>query len=185
MWLEAIITHEDLVQVVKQFLPVKIYLHHEGDEVKTDRWLRLDSATEVALIADEGLEVTCPAELTWGIAGMSPSVKVDALRVRIRPQVTEVHKGHILDFHIEVEEADFHSLPAFIDGPIVKAVNAALATKKIPWNFTETLTRTVGLGKMFDPVEALSLEVQWGKRRVTAEAITLVVSFKVGFVRGD
>src|SRR5579863_10365587 len=75
MWLEAIFTHEDLVQVMQEFLPVKIYLHHEGEEVKADRWLLLGSATEMALIAEEGLQMTCPAELTWGIAGMSPSVK--------------------------------------------------------------------------------------------------------------
>ena len=43
MWLEAIITQEDLIEVTKEFLPVKIYLHHEGDEVKTDRWLLLQA----------------------------------------------------------------------------------------------------------------------------------------------
>jgi hypothetical protein len=185
MWLEAIITEEDFLDVMKQFLPVKIYLHHEGEEVKTDRWLLLQSATEVDLIANEGLQVTCPAELVWGIAGMSPTVKVDALRVMIRPQVTEMNKGNVLEFHIQVEEADFHSLPSFIDGPIVKAINLALATKKIPWNFTETLTRKVPLGKMFDPVEELSIKVEWGKMRIEAPALTLVISFKMGFVRGD
>ena len=183
MWLEAIITKEDLVKVMKQVLPVKIYLHHEGDEVKTDRWLLLQSATEVALIPDEGLQVTCPAELTWGIAGMSPSVKVDALRVMILPRVVEVHKGHVLDFHIQVEEADFHSLPGFIDASIVKAVNAALSTRKPTWSFTETLTRTVGLGTTFDPVTALQIDASEGKVRVTAEALSFVVSFKLDFVR--
>jgi len=185
MWLEAIFTHEDLVQVMQAFLPVKIYLHHEGEEVKADRWLLLGSATEMALIAEEGLQVTCPAELTWGIAGMSPSVKIDALRVLIRPKVTEVHKGHVLEFHIQVEEADFHSLPAFFDAPIIKTVNAALATKKLPWNFTETLTRTVGLGKMFDPVEALKIGVLGGKQRTDASALALVICLELGFVRGD
>ncbi len=185
MWLEAIIAQEDFVQLMKEFLPVKIYLHHEGEEVKTDRWLLLQSASEVALVANEGLQVTCPAELVWGIAGISPTVKVDALRVMIRPQLTEVHKGLVLDFHIQIQEADFHSLPAFCDGPVVKAINAALATKKIPWNVSETLTRKVPLGKMFDPLEALDIKVAWGKQRVDTAAVTLVVSFKIGFVRGD
>jgi hypothetical protein len=185
MWLEAIITQEDLIQVTQEFLPVKIYLHREGEEVKTDRWLLLQSPTEVVIVPEQGLQITCPAELTWGIAGMSPSVKVDALRVLIRPEVVEMHEGHILDFHIQVEEADFHNVPAFIDGAVVKAINAALATKKLAWNFTETLTRKVGLGTVFDPIEALTIQVLWGKQRIGAEAVTLVVSFKIGFARGD
>jgi hypothetical protein len=185
MWLEATLAQEDLVQVMKKFLPVKIYLHHEGDEVKTDRWLLLQTATEVALVVDEGLEVTCPAELVWGIAGLQPTVKVDALRVMIRPVINELHKGHTLDFHLQVEEADFHSLPGFMDGTVVKAINAALATKTIPWNFTETLTRNVPLGKMFDPVEALDIRVSWGKVRIQATALALAISFKIDIVRAD
>jgi hypothetical protein len=185
MWLEAIITEEDLVQVMKRFLPVKIYLHSEGDEVKRDRWLLLQPATEVVLVPDQGLQVTCPAELTWGMLGMSPTVKIDALRVLIRPQVTQRHKGHVLEFHLEVDEADLHSLPDFVDATVVKAVNAALATKELAWNFTQTLTRTVGLGDRLDPVEALTIEVLWGKHRIGAAALTLVVSFDIGFVRTD
>jgi hypothetical protein len=184
MWLEASIAQEDFVRVMQQFLPVKIYLHHEGDEAKLDRWLSLGSATAVTLVADAGLQVTCPAQLTWGIAGMSPHVSVDALRVLIRPQVVEAHDGHVLEFHIQIEEADFHGIPAFVSGPIIKAVNAALATKKLPWNFKETLTRTVGLGTMFDPVEGLKIDVLHGVPRVTASALCLVVSLDIGFVRG-
>ena len=185
MWLEAILAQEDLVLLMREFLPVKIYLHHEGGEVDKDRWLMLQTATDVALVADEGLEITCPAELTWGIAGMSPSVKVDALRVMIRPRINELHKGHTLDFHLQVEEAAFHGLPAFMDGTVVKAINAALATKTIPWNFTKTLTQNVPLGKMFDPLEALDIHVKWGKVRIEPGALTLAISFKIDIVRAD
>lgn len=185
MWLEAIITKEDLVQAMGQLLPVKIYLYGDCEEANPHRWLQLRSATAVALVPEEGLRVTCPAELSWTIAGMNPTVKLDELRVLLRPQVVEKHKGQALEFQIEVEEADFHSLPGFLDAPIVKAVNAALATKKLPWNFTDTLTRTVGLGKMLEPIEALQIDVLWGKHRIGAEALTLVVSFKLTFVRGD
>ena len=187
MWLEAIITQEDLIQVVRQFLPVKILLQGEGEEKEreTDRWLLLHEATQVALVPDEGLRVTCPAELSWSIARMSPTVKIDELRVLLRPEVVELNKGHVLEFNIEVEEMDFHSLPHFIDATIVKAVNAALSATKLRWNFTETLTRTVGLGKMFHPIEALKIGVSWGKQRISPDALVLVVSFKLGFVRGD
>ena len=188
MWLEAIITKEDLVQVIREILPAKINLQPEeesGKEKPAERWLLLHPATEVTLVPDQGLRVTCPAELTWSIAGMSPSVKLDELSVLLRPQVVEKNKGQVLEFQLEIEELEFHSLPEFLDGTIVKAVNAALADKKIPWNFTETLTRTVGLGKVLDPVESLKIEVLWGKRRIGADVLTLVLSFKLTFVRGD
>ncbi len=191
MWLEAIISQEDLVQVLGEFLPVKIHLDREKDEKdepkkdQPERSLFLLAPTEVALVPEQGVRVTCPAELTWSIAGVSPSMKIDSLQVMIRPEVVEKNKGHVLEFGMEVEVADFHALPSFIDATIVKAVNAALATKKPGWNFTETLTRTVGLGKMFDPVEALKIEVAWGKTKIGVEALGLVVSFNLGFVRAD
>jgi len=116
---------------------------------------------------------------------MGTTMKLDELRVLLVPRIVKMNKGDILEFQIQVEEADFHSLPGFVDAAIVKAANAALATKKLPWNFTETLTRTVALGKMFDPVEALRIEVQWGKLRIGVEALTLVASFDIGFIRGD
>lgn len=192
MWLEAIISQEDLVQALQNFLPVKIFLGQseagEGDKEKKDepeRSLLLHPASRVTLVAEEGVRVTCPAEITWSIAGVSPSMKIDALQVMIRPRVVEKNKGHVLELGMEVEEADFHALPGFVDDTIARAVNASLANKKPAWNFTETLTRTVGLGKMFDPVEALKIEVQWGKTKIGGDALGLVVSFKLGFVRAD
>jgi len=182
MWLEAIITHEDLVQVLGEILPVKIHL--DADE-ETERWIQLHRATEVSLVPDQGLRVVCSAELMWSIAGMNPSIKLDELGILLRPLVVEKHKGYVLEFKLEIEEADIRGIPALIDATIVKAVNSALAEKELIWDFTETLTRTVGLGKMFDPVEALKINVAWGKRRLTAEALVLVVSFKLNFVRND
>ena len=191
MWLEAIISQEDLVHALGEFLPVKIHLdQREGPDGKPakdepERALFLDAPTEVTLVPEQGLRVICPAELTWSIAGMSPSMKIDALQVMIRPEVVEKNKGSVLEFGMQVEVADFHALPSFIDATIVKAINTALMTKKPAWNFTETLTRTVGLGRMFDPVEALKIEVTWGKTKIGAEVLGLVVSFKLGFVRTD
>jgi hypothetical protein len=192
MWLEAIISQEDLVQVMGEFLPVKIHLDQEGKEedagkksLEPERSLLLRAATQVSLVPDEGVRVICPAELTWSIAGMSPMMKLDELSVMIRPRVVEKNKGSVLEFALEVEEANFHALPAFLDNTIVKAVNAALATKKPAWDFTQTLTRTVGLGSMFDPVEALKIKVAWGKTKIGADVLGLVLSFKLGFVRTD
>jgi hypothetical protein len=187
MWLEAIITQEDLVQVVQELLPVKIHLNHEeeGEPTPPERWLLLHPATKVVLVPDQGLRVTCPAELRWSIAGMSPTLKLDELGVLIRPRVVDESTSHVLEFQFEVGEADLHGFPQFIDATIVKAINRALAAKKLRWDFARTLTRTVALPSVLDPVETLKIEVLWGKHRIGAEALTFIVSFKIGFVRGD
>lgn len=182
MWLEAIITRDDLVQVLGELLPVKIHLDHDEE---TDRWLFLHKATQVTLVPDEGLRVVCSAELRWSIAGMSPKVQLDELGLLLRPQVVEKNKGHVLELNIEIEDADIRGLPALIDSAIVKAVNAALSQKKLVWNFTDALTRTVGLGETFEPIEALKIGVTWGQRRISAEALVLVASFQLGFIRDD
>ncbi|WP_437595927.1 hypothetical protein [Sorangium sp. So ce590] len=182
MWLEAIITREDLVQVLGEFLPVKIHL---DDDEKTDRWLYLGKATHINLVEDMGLRVTCPAELKWSIAGVNPTIQLDELRVLISPEIIERNKGSVLAFNVELEEADIRGLPSIIDHTIMKAVNAALANKKPEWNFTKTLTNTVGLPSNLDPIEGLHIGVAWGKRRIRQDALVLVVSFKLNFVRND
>ena len=72
MQLEAIVTQEDLVQLVRTLLPVKIHLEHaaEGEPTPPERWLLLHPATEVVLVPDQGLRVTCPGELRWSVAGV-------------------------------------------------------------------------------------------------------------------
>lgn len=182
MWLEAIITREDLVHVLGEILPVKIHL---DDDTTVERWLWLGRAEEMSIVPDEGLSVTCAAELCWSIAGMSPTAKLETLEVLIRPVIAETDKGHLLEFTIEIQEADFAALPAFVDSTIAKAVNAALSAKRLTWNFTETLTRAVLIPRAFEPVEALKIGVAWGKTRINAEALVLVVSFKIGVVRAE
>ncbi|APR86565.1 Hypothetical protein A7982_11914 [Minicystis rosea] len=185
MWLEAIVTHADLVEMLAQLLPVKIHLQQEGDGDDNGRWLHLGPASKVELVAEEGLRVTCPAELHWTLAGVGPTLKLDALRVFLRPHVLEKHKGGTLEIGIEVEETDFHSLPELIDAAIAQAVNAALTTKRIPWIFSDTLARVVPLGTMLEPIEALKIEAPWGRIRIGEDALALVISIKLGLVRGD
>lgn len=180
MWLEAIVTREDFVQMLGEILPVKIHLSDDGE---AERWLLLHRANEVRLVPDEGLHVAFNAELQWSFAGLSPSVKIDNLNLMLRPAVGAQRGGQVLELHIEIEEADIRGLPAIIDSTIVKAVNSALSAKKVAWNFTETLTRSVSLGLTCEPITALNIGVAWGKRRISEEAMVLVVSFTLNFVR--
>jgi hypothetical protein len=185
MWLEAIMTEDDLTKIVAEFLPVKIFLDGEDTKAEKQRWLQLFPATNVALVADKGLRLKCRAELSWSFVGIEATAKIDELIVVIRPDVTQRSKGTFLDLSIQVEAVDFHILPDFVDEAILKAVNTALAAKNISWNTSETLTRTIGLGAEFEPIESLALEVQGGSQRIKDDALALVLSFRVGFLRND
>jgi len=182
MFLEAIATKDDLVQALGQILPVRIDL---GGEHPRSRVLALHAARSVELVADRGLRVVCSAELTWDIAGLSPTVKLDELAILLKPRVVDHNGGAAIDFNIELEEADIHGLPGIIDATIMKAANAALVSKKITWDVTESLSRTVNMGSALEEVQRLKISVDWAKCRITAEAFVLAASFKLTFLRSD
>jgi hypothetical protein len=182
MWIEAIVTQEDLRAVLDQLLPMKIHL--DKDESK-ERWLHLDRATDIELLADKGLRVACPAEIMWSVSVVNIPIKLHTLRVVLKPEIVRKHHGDVLSFHIQLEEADIAGLPALVDHTIMHAVNEALAGKDLAWDFTKTLSRTVPFPGVLDPIDGLAIRVHWGKCRIGAEAIALVVSFDLAFHRGD
>lgn len=182
MWIEAIITRDDFAAVLNQLLPLKIHL---DDDEKTDRWLYLDRATEIELVPEKGLRVACPAEIMWSVSVVNVPIKLHTLQVLLRPEIVKKQRGDILVFDLTLEEADIKGIPALVDSTVMKAVNAALAKKELAWDFTKTLTNTVKMPALLDPIESLTINVQWGKRRVDAEAVVLAVSFSLTFTRGD
>jgi hypothetical protein len=182
MWIEAIITKEDFTNVLGQLLPVKIHL---DDDDSTDRWLYLDRPTEIELVPEKGLRVACPAEIMWSVSVVNVPIKLHTLQVLLRPEIVTKQRGDILVFDITLEEADIKGLPALVDHTVMKAVNEALARKELAWDFTKTLTNTVDMPKLLDPIDSLTIHPAWGKRRVDAEAMVLVLSINLTFNRGD
>jgi hypothetical protein len=182
MWIEAIVTKDDFTAVLDQILPVKI--HFDEDE-KTDRWLYLDRPTAIELVPEKGLRVACPAEIMWSVSVVDIPIKLHTLQVLLRPEIVTKQRGDILVFNLTLEEADIKGIPSLIDHTIMKAVNEGLARKELAWDFTKTLTNTVKMPKLLDPIDSLTIGVAWGKRRVDDNALVLVVSFNLTFNRAD
>ena len=180
MWIEAIITKDDFANAIRSITPVRI---HFDDNDKTNRWLFLGQPTNVELVAEKGIRISCPAEIMWSMVGVNVPIKLHTLQVLLRPEIVAKPTGHVLAFNLELEEADFKLIPALIDAGIMKAVNAALAAQDLAWDFTKTLTNSVKMPKQLDPIETLEIKVNWGKRRVDDEAVVLVVSFQLDFIR--
>jgi hypothetical protein len=180
MWIEAIIAKDDFAAVVRQMTPLRI---HFDDNDKTNRWLYLGKPTSVELVAEKGIRISCPAEIMWSVVGVNVPFKLHTMQVLMRPEIVAKPTGHILVFNLELEEADFKGIPALIDHGIVKGVNSALAAQELAWDFTKTLTNSVKMPKLLDPIETLEIKVNWGKRRVDDEAVVLVISFQLDFIR--
>lgn len=180
MWIEAIIAKDDFAAVVRQMTPLRI---HFDDNDKTNRWLFLGKPTSVELVAEKGIRISCPAEIMWSVVGVNVPIKLHTMQVLMRPEIVAKPTGHILVFNLELEEADFKGIPALVDHGIMKGVNAALASQELAWDFTKTLTNSVKMPKLLDPIETLEIKVNWGKRRVDDEAVVLVISFQLDFIR--
>ena len=174
MWIEAIISQDDCTSLAGQLFPLSVHLGAADSE----HYLLLSSATGVSLVEGRGLRFTCNAQIRWPVLGMDLPINVDGLTVLVEPSVPE--GSECLFLGITLERANVSWLPALVDAKIMDAINDALQKRspELSWNFAEALSHEFPLPELVQPLRALDLQVGWGKVRVTAEALVLVVSFR-------
>jgi hypothetical protein len=183
MWVEAILSRDDLTRILGEALPVAVQL---GD-ASAHHSLALYEPEAVTLVADRGLRLVCKARLHWPVLGIELPIVLHTLTVDLRPEIGR-HDGHdALFFRVEIAESDVAGVPAILDRAIAQAINARLEETRgaLKWDFTKTLSGVLGLPAILDPLEGFALEVAWGKIRVTDEAVILAVSFHSRVHRRD
>lgn len=174
MWVEAIVSLEDVQALAAELLPVRVQL----GAADADHYLYLSAAREVALVEGRGLRVVCDAQIRWPVLGMDIPISVDSLTVILEPTIPD--ESDQLFIGVQLEHADVAWVPSLLDKTIVSAINEALKQKnaELAWSFAPTLSREFALPEMLQPVRALGLQAGWGKVRITSEAMVLVVSFQ-------
>jgi hypothetical protein len=179
MWLEAILSQEDFTALATELFPLSVHLGASD----SDHYLLLPAATAVSLVEGRGLRFTCNAQIRWPVLGMDVPINIEALTVLVEPSVPDGSESLVLG--VQLEHANVSWLPALVDAKIVEAVNDALQTKsrELSWNFTKKLSHEFPLPELLLPLRALDLNVAWGKVRVTAEALVIVVSFRAAAVK--
>ncbi len=179
MWIEAILSKEDLEALVRQFTPLTI---HVGDG---DGTLVVSDPERVRLVADEGLRVVCKAKLTWPVLGIKVPISLHSLVVMLRPIVEKRSSGEALVFKVEIEHADLANVPSMIDDRITELINQDLSDKhvELAWSFSKALTHAFKLPRELEPLEAFELIVFWGKTKITDDAVVLAVSFHSAVTR--
>src|ERR1700704_5101582 len=99
MWVEAVLSKEDLASLIAQIVPLTIRLNPDGG---TDQYIELATATNLALVADQGLRMTTQARIHWPLLGIAVPIKIDPLDVMIRPTITSTPGGDALSFTLEI-----------------------------------------------------------------------------------
>lgn len=180
MWLEIVLSEGDLTSLLREVTPLTITL---GEQ----QWIAIESPSEVALVADVGLRVTCKAKVKWPLLGIGVPVTIHRMVVTFAPEVMQDAdgSGESLVFGLRLQHADFAGLPDAIDARLSKAIDEALVAHRLDlaWKFTETLAGSIPLPATLDPIHGLSVHVAWAKVKVTDEAMVVALSLHHAFHR--
>jgi hypothetical protein len=184
MFLEALVTHEELRALLVSALPFTILL----DDTGGSHYLALGDLIEIAIVPGIGVRLTCRALLHWPLLGIDTPLTLNALRVLLVPEVTPSPTGEGLTFRIVLEHVDISGVPSALDETISHAVNARLAARhlQLSWDFSRTFARLVPLPNLLEPLESLSIRAAWGKVKITEDALVFALSLHNTLVRrGD
>jgi hypothetical protein len=177
MRLDAILSSEDVEELVRQFVPLELEL---GEVGKSERYVSIDEVSEVALVAKAGVRVSCKARLRWPMLGLHVPVRVKTLDVLLRPTIEMRDHHPSLIFALTIEHADIAWSPALIDESLTERVNRELVEHhvELSWNFARTLSHVFHLPAAMQTAATLGLEVIEGQVSVTAASLGLTVAFR-------
>jgi hypothetical protein len=177
MWLEAILSRQDLEHALGELTPTTIHFSHDGE-------LHLDAPTSVVLVEGRGLRVVCRARLRWVVLGLHVPAPIASISLLLEPAVRRVQTD-VLVFQVKLEALDVAAIPSMLEATVVHRINAALEERhaELVWDFRETLSHRFPLPDLLAPTRTLDLQIAWGEVRITPEALVFAVSFHMkGFV---
>ncbi len=172
MWIEAIVTEADCVDFVRSMTPLEVDLDGPNRRLVVSRPKRIE------LVPRKGLRLVTTGHVLWSIAGVHLPIKVRVASLMLMPTIS---KDKRLSLQARVEKLDVKVLPDFIDHSILHHINELLAKydDTLSWKFGEMFTHKFPLPKAVGSAEAIAVRTNWGKAKITADAIVLAVSFDV------
>lgn len=182
MWLEAILTREDLLDAFCKLAPLEIRFGQSGS-------LQLSAPTAVAMNPGRSVAITCDATLHVPFLGMNVPVPMRGLVVELLVSVHEAPDaegresqhghGHVLQVALQIDRTGVAHIPHLLDEGVTKIVNDELEKKQVgfTWNFHDTLTRSFAAPAALASIAKLGLRVTGGRVRITEDALGLAVGF--------
>jgi hypothetical protein len=182
MWLQAVLTADDLLHVLHELTPTRIEL----DDDDPARVLHLDPPGEVKFRDGEGALITTSATLQWDVVGIKLPVVLRSVDVLLIPSIEVDPRGvDQLALQARVERLDLTALPGFVEDKLRARVNQALESPRafVRWGFTRTLDFHFHLPANVKPARDLRLSARWGALRVSDQGFAMAASF--GFLAAE
>jgi hypothetical protein len=176
MWLQAVLTADDILHALHELTPTRIQLE-EQDPTRT---LHLDPPGEVRFRDREGALITTSATLKWDVIGIKVPVVLRSLDVLLIPSIEQGPDGDdVLALQARVEKLDVSALPGFVEDKLRARINQALENPRsfVRWGFTRTLNFHFHLPDKVTPVRDLNLAARWGALRVSEQGFVMAASF--------
>jgi len=174
MWIEAILTSDDLNRVIGECCPLTISLGGGGS-------LLLSEPRDLALETGVGMRLAVTVEIHWPVLGIQLPVSVRTAVLEVMPAISD-ETGGSLSFKLHIDEVDISALPEFVDRGIVDLINMELEAKhvELSWRFLKTLSHAFELPDALLSARAIDVRASWGSVKITSEALVMAVSFDVG-----
>lgn len=176
MWLQAVITADDLMHAFSELTPTRIQL----DDQDPERVLELSPPSEVVFRANEGAVVKTGARLSWDLIGIKVPVTLRSVQVLLLPSIDQdAQANDHLILQARVEDLDLTALPGFADEKLKTRINEALERPSafLRWGFTRTLDFRFQMPALVQPTRELRLAARWGALKVSEEGFVMAASF--------
>jgi hypothetical protein len=176
MWIEAILTQDDFLDILSKLSPLEIRLGDSGV-------LNLSAPTAVTMVVDQGVAVVCDAALHFPVLGIAVPVHMRGLTVELRPTVRDLPGGggheQALALTLQIDRTGVSHLPQFFDERVTKMVNEELAKNHIElaWNFHTTLSHSIPVPAALASISSMGLVVTGGRVKVTENTLSFAVCF--------
>jgi hypothetical protein len=176
MWLQAVLTADDLLHGLRELTPTRIQL----DDEDPARVLHLDPPGEVTFRDGEGALIGTSATLQWDVIGIKVPVQLRSVDVLLIPSIeVDAQGADVLALQARVERLDLSALPGFVEDKLRARINQALENPRafVRWGFTRTLDFHFHLPTQVTPARDLRLYARWGALRVSEQGFAMAASF--------
>jgi len=189
MWLQATLSHDDLIQYLDELMPLRISLAKPDEP---PRIVELGMPRRLELVPGVGLRVETEARIQWPVLGLTVPAHIRSVQVLFKPRIEAHATGEskptqnepVLAFGIVIEHLDVSMVPGIVEGAIIDVINGELAGEGIlpSWSFTRALDFHFPMPDVLGEGD-IRLYASWGDVKITDEAITFAVSFRAGVTR--
>jgi hypothetical protein len=181
VWIEAILTRNDLVDFLGQLSPVEVALGKGGRLV-------VALPREVSMVPGEGIRVIADLTIHWPLLGVDVPMKLEGLTVLLRPTIdcsAEVVPGPLV-FELHIDRAGLAHMPALLDEGVAALVNEELSKKsaRLSWDFRAMLSHVFDLPGALLSAASIDLRVVDGKVKVVEDALGLALELDTKVLKG-